>query len=619
MVAEAVEWLTAMRSINAVSLSDAEEQREMAAAASASLDRAVAMADAIIGASLAAEIDSSRSFDDRLELMASLVSRATDSRRSAAEREAMWGEIRSMARFALDRGAPMGDRDRKALHWPLAFPEVLIHEPHGFDAIVGNPPFIGGQRITGALGEDYRNYLIAHVARGKRGSADLVAYFFLRATGLTRNPGGIGFFATNSIAQGKTREVGLDQILGHEDWSINRAEKSRQWPGSANVAISQVWMHHGPWKGPRLLDGSAVDGIDSLLDAASSANQRPRRLSESAGISFQGSIVLGMGFVLGNDEGVALQDRDPRNRDVLFPLVNGEDVMSSPSHSPSRWVINFFDWPEERARTYPDCWAIVRERVRPERQRRDEQGNYVLRRPLPELYWIYGEKRPALYRAVERLPRVLVMTAVSKTVLPVFVPTGCVWTHSLFVFAYDDDFHFGLLSSAFHWWWTAKYASTMRADIRYTPTDVFETFPQPEYSVSVELAGRNLDEHRRALMIRRSGGLTKTYNRVCDPDDHSDGIDELRRLHVELDRAVANAYGWSDLALDHGFQATRFGVRYTVGPAMQAEILDRLLELNHHRYAREQAAAVTGATAPKGRRRASRQTPGQMSLVGDGD
>jgi hypothetical protein len=199
------------------------------------------------------------------------------------------------------------------------------------------------------------------------------------------------------------------------------------------------------------------------------------------------------------------------------------------------------------------------------------------------------------------------------------MPTGWIWTHSVVVFAFDDDFTFGVLTSAFHWWWTAKYASTLESRIRYTPTDVFETFPLPEYSQVVEVAGRNLDEHRRALMVRRDEGLTKTYNRVCDPDDHTDGIDELRRLHVELDRAVADAYGWSDLALDHDFQATRFGVRYTVGPAMQAEILDRLLELNHQRYAREQAAAATGATAPKARRRASRQTPGQMSLVGDGD
>ncbi|MBA3547515.1 MAG: hypothetical protein H0T76_13610, partial [Nannocystis sp.] len=139
-----------------------------------------------------------------------------------------------------------GGAPRQPLHWPLAFPEVLLREPPGFDAIIGNPPFQGGQKLGGALGLDYRDYLIEHVARGRRGSADLCAYFFLRAAALLRTPGQIGLLATSTIAQGDTREVGLDQLCAG-GLEIVRASPSEPWPGVARLAVAQVWLRRGPW------------------------------------------------------------------------------------------------------------------------------------------------------------------------------------------------------------------------------------------------------------------------------------------------------------------------------------------------------------------------------------
>jgi hypothetical protein len=94
------------------------------------------------------------------------------------------------------------------------------------------------------------------------------------------------------------------------------------------------------------------------------------------------------------------------------------------------------------------------------------------------------------------------------------------------------------------------------------------------------------------MMAERHEGLTKTYNRVHDPDEAADDVAELRSLHSELDDAVAREYGWSDLDLDHGFHDTPQGVRYTVGPAARAEILDRLLELNRERHDAEVKAGL---------------------------
>lgn len=480
--------------------------------------------------------------------------------------------------------------ERRALHWPLAFPEVFLDpsRPSGFDAMVGNPPFLGGQRLTGAMGTAFRDYVVEHIADGRRGSADLVAYFYLR---VSRVAHGIGMLATNTVAQGDTREVGLDWMLGEGGWTIHRAVKSRPWPGAAGVEVAQVWLRTA-WAGPVLLADEAVSRVTSALEPQGRASGNARILGAYQGCSYQGSITLGMGFVLSPDEAASLLAKDSRNAEVVFPYVNGEEVTDSPEPLGRRWVINFSDRDELAAARYTDCWRIIQERVRPERQRKTEDGKYVLRRPLPEKYWIHAEKRPALYARIAELQRVLVMAATSKLVLPTFLPTGRVFANTLYVFAYDDDFHFGVLTSAFHWWWAVTRASTLETRIRYTPTDCFETFPQPAYSEAVEVAGKALDDHRRRLLIANNEGLTKTYNRVHNANDDSPGIPRLRELHCELDYAVRAAYGWDDVDLAHDFHETSQGVRYTIGPAARTEVLDRLLELNHQRYAEEVAAGL---------------------------
>ena len=133
--------------------------------------------------------------------------------------------------------------------------------------------------------------------------------------------------------------------------------------------------------------------------------------------------------------------------------------------------------------------------------------------------------------------------------------------------------------------WAIKYGSTMRTDLSYSPSDVFETFPRPEPTDRLAEVGRTLDTERREIMLRRELGLTKLYNLVNDPDYTDDDIDRMREIHVELDQAVMDAYGWGDVELDHGFHTYRQMQRWTVSPAARVEILDRLLEENLRRAA----------------------------------
>jgi hypothetical protein len=578
---------------------DAEQKARLHEEAQEALALARDLADAVIAAALATAGASADALDDALTSLAPLVRRALGPAVDAADRAVARQELRDRAEHWL--AVDGGELHRRPFHWALELPEAM--EAGGFDAIVGNPPFQGGSMITGTLGMRYRDLLVEHVAGGQRGNADLVAYFFLRAAALLRVRGGLALLATNTIGQGDTREVGLDQLLG-AGWSVPRAISSRPWPGGANLEIAHVWLRRDGWAGSVTLDGLPVPGITGSLAAQSRVTGPARRLTVLGGLAFNGSKVLGQGFVLTPGEAIALLGRDPRNRAVVMPYLTAEDLNSRPDQSPPRWIINFRDWSAERAQVYKEPFAIVERLVRPERAK-------VKRAARRERWWRYAEHAPGLYEAIGELERAISIAIVSKTVQPVFVPTDIVFSHAVAVFAYDDDAHFGLLSSGFHWWWAVTRASTMRNDIRYTPSDCFETFPQPDLPPAVGEAGGALDAHRRALMLDRREGLTKTYNRLHDPGDHAADIARLRELHVELDHAVRDAYGWSDLDLGHGFHDTRQGTRFTFEPTTRQEILDRLLELNHARHADEARRGLHDRNRP--RRRAQRS--GQSSFL----
>ncbi|MBK6028347.1 type IIL restriction-modification enzyme MmeI [Streptomyces sp. MBT59] len=307
-------------------------------------------------------------------------------------------------------------------------------------------------------------------------------------------------------------------------------------------------------------------------------------LVANKGQSFQGSNVLGKGFIVTPEQAHDLIQRDPRNKDVLFPYLNGEDLNSRPDCSASRWVINFHDWSEERARGYPEVFAIIERDVKPERLKNTN-------RQRREIWWRFTRPAMDLYRAISNLDRVLVVARVSRTAMATIVPTGQVLNEKIVLFASDRVDVMALLNSSIHVLWAWKYSATLKSDLQYTPSDCFETFPMPQHLLLLESPGKNLSETRTVIMRNRECGLTKLYNLVNDPQVSASDISELRECHKAVDEAVAEAYEWGDLDLGHGFHETRNGVRFTVAPVAQNEILDRLLELNHTRFNREADAA----------------------------
>ncbi|UUC44128.1 type IIL restriction-modification enzyme MmeI [Flavobacterium cerinum] len=356
---------------------------------------------------------------------------------------------------------------------------------------------------------------------------------------------------------------------------------------------------------------------------------KPMPLLSNKGKSFQGSIVLGKGFVLSSEQAEKLIKKDPRNKDVIFPYLNGDDLNNDPEQKPSRWVINFFDWDEEKAKTYPDCYEIVEKLVKPERQRwkKDDEGNeiigtYALRKPLPQKWWIYGEKRPALYNTISELDQVMVIPLVSKYSLFEFSYTNTVFMHKLGVIVLNDFRNFAILSSSIHSIWCWKYSSTLGSGtLNYSTTDCFENYPFPKNNILIENIGKQYYEYRKNLLLISGLGLTKISNlfhtkgiqKDIDPKDNHvlhlkkhlqktsstdsykfviEGIIELRKLYVQMDQAVIDIYEWKDIQLNHGFYELEYlpendRVRFSIDPAARKEILKRLLLLNLQQYNEE--------------------------------
>jgi len=478
-------------------------------------------------------------------------------------------------------------RKEHAFHWPFEFPEVF--EKGGFNAFVGNPPFLGGQKISGTLGTLYLNYLQNKWLHSS-GSADLCAYFFLQSYSLLLRKGTQGLIATNTISQGDTRAKGLDHIV-LSGGTIFDSQSSLAWPGLAAVYVSVVNIFKGEFLGVKLLDGKIVCNISPSLEDVEPLDD-PIALENNSNRSFQGSIVLGMGFVLTKEEAEVLIAGNNHNIEVIFPYLNGLDLYSSPSQNPSRYVINFFDWSLQIASNYPECLSIVRSRVYPERQKIN--ANNAIGRKRKEKWWQFGSPAISLYKAIDGQRKVLVKTQVSSTWAFCFVENHIVFDQRLIVFVGEEFSNFSFLQSFIHWAWAKRYSSTLKQDMSYTPSTTYQTFPFPESIINDSLSenGENYHEYRRIIMEARNEGLTTIFNRFLNPKEKATDISHLRELQIEMDNAVVTSYGWSDLDLGHGFYETPQGVRFNISEAARREVLARLLQLNHERYEEEKKAGL---------------------------
>ncbi len=470
------------------------------------------------------------------------------------------------------------------------------------------------------------------------GNADLVAHFFRRAFDALRLGGCFGLIATNTIGQGDTRASGLRWICTHGG-TVYAARKRTKWPGQAAVVVSVIWATKCNQPGPFDLDGRSVPLITAYLFHAGGSDN-PAALRANAGKSFQGSIVLGMGFTFDDTDktGIAnpqslmreLIAKDPRNAERIFPYIGREDLLEDPLQRHSRFVIDFGEVEEAEAKRFVDLYRVVEEKVKPERMRQKDNPDGRRRK---EFWWQWGRYTPALQEATQNLDRVLMHAFTSSFLAFAFIPRKTVVAGPHNSFALDSSAAFCALQSRVHEVWVRFFGSSLEDRLRYTPTDCFETFPFPagcETNANLETAGREYYELRARLMVQNNEGLTKTYNRFHDPEEASPDILRLRELHAAMDRAVLEAYGWPDLIPqcqceflldyedeDDGAEETgrrrKKPWRYRWPDLVRDEVLARLLKLNAERaqeetLAGERAALTSGAAAGKKKPKKPRAT-----------
>jgi hypothetical protein len=443
-------------------------------------------------------------------------------------------------------------------HWEIEFPEVFGRENAGFDALVGNPPFMGARGFGMHLGNGCQGWLKSSF-EGSGGQADLVTYFFRQSFSLIRSQAAFGLLATNTISQGDTRSAGLRPIREAGGVIFNATRRYR-WPGDAAVIVTVVHIWKGTWNGSRTLDERTVPTITAfLMDGGTDAD--PSRLLANSNLSFTGGYPYGSGFLFDDDdvdastvqEMTTLLDRHPDYQQFIFPYLGGEEMLNSPTQSARRYAINFGSMSEAEASRWPLLMDILRRKVLPERQALSDTPDA---QRLKALWWLWARTRPNLDAAKQGLGRMLMHPFNSSNLAFAFVPTSMVVASPHPVVVRESVAWFGVLQSRVHELWTRVFASSLKDDLRYAPSDCFETFPFPENFESdavLEAAGKEYYEFRAALMVRNDEGLTKTYNRFHDPGETSAEIARLRELHAAMDRAVLDAYGWQDVQPVCGF------------------------------------------------------------------
>ncbi|MGW4502590.1 Eco57I restriction-modification methylase domain-containing protein [Micromonospora sp. NPDC004336] len=261
------------------------------------------------------------------------------------------------------------DKRWQPLHWVLEVPDVLI-DHKGFDAIIGNPPFLMGKKITPAVGQNVREWLINQLAAQQKGNADLVAYFFLRAFALLNQHGTIGLIATNTIAQVASREIALDRIV-KDGLEITRAIQSAPWPSSsANIEFAAVWgtRQRVSEAAVKIANSIPTKWISTFLEPGDGPQHDPEQLTENTGGCFLGCKLRGTGFIIDPTTAAAWMERDPRYKEVLFPYLSGDDVNSEPDLTPPRWAIDFGERSEAEAAQYELPFRHVEKHVRPYRE-----------------------------------------------------------------------------------------------------------------------------------------------------------------------------------------------------------------------------------------------------------
>ena len=452
--------------------------------------------------------------------------------------------------------------------------DALFTEWPEFDACIGNPPYLGAKLLKQEYPASYINDVRAAFP-DVPGNADYCVYWFRKAHELMRTGTRAGLVGTNTIRQNYSREGGLDYIVANDGY-IYDAITSKPWSGEAAVHVSiAVWSKGTPpWTPAKLryyidtdergdiiwriielplINSTLSEDVDVSRAKQLKANRKPKRV-------FQGQTPGHKGFVLTKDEAATMIAAASKNGDVIFPYMSGSDLVSSPGAIPSRFIIDFEERDILDARTYRRPFQHIEAIVLPAKKRNANEEiaeNTSVLKEDPEgkinkhhqnalsQWWKHFYDRSDRIQALGSMKRYIACSRVSMRNIFDFVSSAIKPGDSMQTFVFDDDYSFGLVQSSCHWEWIQAKGSSLKGDIRYTPTSIWDTFPwpqspTPEQVKAVADAARRLHEYRRKRMANSENLTLRDIYRLMEQP----GKYELRDLHTALDQAVIAAYGF---------------------------------------------------------------------------
>ena len=409
--------------------------------------------------------------------------------------------------------------------------DALFTDWQKADAIIGNPPFLGGKHMRLNLSDDYVNKVFTRFSEVKD-SVDFCSYWFRLAHNQLDEKGRAGLVGTNSISQGKSRVAALDYIT-HNGGHIHEAISTQPWSGEANVHVSIVnWSKIEPVS--YYLDNHQVSQINSSLTTTVDISKAVRLLANK-NISFQGVIPVGKGFYIKSEQAEKWIENDLKNKEVLKLSSSAGDLTDDPQGKPSRWIIDFNNMSLEDASEYKLPFEHIKVNVKPEREiNRDKKAR--------DFWWMFLRPRPEMRTAIESLACYFSIPRHSKWFI--FLPAKKEWlpADSTTVVASDDFYILGILTSKIHRLWIKAQSSTLKGDTRYTHNTCFETFPFPqtpsqELVEKIRQTANELHEYRSQQMEKKQWGITKLYNQFFNEPSS-----QLYQLHQKLDKLVMEAY-----------------------------------------------------------------------------
>jgi hypothetical protein len=598
-VHEAIELRSRLREMSIRDIRDVEAMAHLDADARRKLEVPEIIADVFIGEILTSG-GNANSVESTLTMRTIQAGQAIMGNRNALD------AIVKRKRETLSVDLPPGKSIRNPFHWPLEFPEVFVRESSGFDALIGNPPFLGNRLWKGALGEKLQ-WQCQMVLGASPGKIDLCVVFHRRAVELLRPNGCYGMLATSNIAEGSAIEVGLGVIV--QNGSIYFAKKGIPWPGSAAIVVAIVGFFKGEWRANCDADGQNCPRIGSRLEPEAADVWVPQALSDGL-FAFEGvNNSKGLAFVITTDNPWFDQLKGEPDS-LLRPYITGDDITSSALNRIERWALDIGDLSlDEIARRWPLAHRFIVEEVQPTRT----VAALKSYKGLIDRWWQFWNHRADLMRRIRGRQHFIGYSKNTKYPVGMLAPSGWIYTNKVLLIGMErDDLYAISLSTGFRAWLEKFSGGNLGETLSLSISESVAKYPTPEQSVAT--AGMDAATQFNRLAIEFSathgGGLTDVMNAIHSPDNADTTIVELRRLLSVIDVEVAAAYDWNDVDVAYDFRefgggSTNDKWRWALSPEVTSVLLNRLVALNHERF---EAAAIRqggGHTPPRSRRLAS--------------